>query len=170
MSFPAKTGQCPIYYNHYNTGRPRRNDDVRVAYTSSYIDGPNKPLYPFGYGLSYTSFGYSCLKLSADVLESGGSLTASVKVKNEGAVAGEETVQLYIRDLYGSAVRPVKELKGFKKVALNPGEEKEVSFEITEDMLAFYGPDLVKKAEKGDFKVFIGGDSECADSVSFRLV
>lgn len=170
MSFPAKTGQCPIYYNHYNTGRPRRNDDVRVAYTSSYIDGPNKPLYPFGYGLSYTSFGYSCLKLSADVLESGGSLTASVKVKNEGAVAGEETVQLYIRDLYGSAVRPVKELKGFKKVALNPGEEKEVNFEITEDMLAFYGPDLVKKAEKGDFKVFIGGDSECADSVSFRLV
>ena len=170
MSFPAKTGQCPVYYNHYNTGRPRMNDDVRVAYTSSYIDGPNKPLYPFGYGLSYTAFGYSDLKLSSSVLQSGGTVTASVKVKNKGSVAGEETVQLYIRDLFGSAVRPVKELKGFKKVMLAAGEEKEVSFEINEDMLAFYGPDLVKKAEKGDFKVFIGGDSECADSVSFRLV
>lgn len=146
------------------------NDDVRVAYTSSYIDGPNKPLYPFGYGLSYTAFGYSDLKLSSSVLQSGGTVTASVKVKNKGSVAGEETVQLYIRDLFGSAVRPVKELKGFKKVMLAAGEEKEVSFIINEDMLAFYGPDLVKKAEKGDFKVFIGGDSECADSVSFRLV
>lgn len=171
MTFPASTGQCPIYYNHYNTGRPRAlsKDNVRVAYTSSYIDGPNRPLYPFGYGLSYASFEYSGLTLSSEKLVSGGKIVASVRVRNSGSVAAAETVQLYVRDNVGSVVRPVKELKGFSKITLNAGEEKKVSFDITEDMLAFYGAELEKKAEKGGFTVFIGGDSDCSLSAGFTL-
>ncbi|MFR5061608.1 MAG: glycoside hydrolase family 3 N-terminal domain-containing protein [Christensenellales bacterium] len=171
MTFPASTGQCPVYYNHYSTGRPRAlsKDNVRVAYTSSYIDGPNRPLYPFGFGLSYASFEYSGLALSAEKLVSGGKIVASVKVRNSGRVAAAETVQLYVRDNVGSVVRPVKELKGFRKITLDAGEEKEVSFDITEDMLAFYNADLEKKAEKGAFTVFIGGDSDCSLSAGFTL-
>lgn len=168
-SFPAFTGQCPIYYNRYNTGRPVANDTKRVSYSSSYIDGPVRPLYPFGYGLTYTTFGYRDLKISSETMKRGGTVTVSVTVKNEGKVTATETVQLYTRDLVGSAVRPIKELKGYKKVTLAPGEETVVSFEITEDMLAFYGADLTRKAESGEFRAFIGTNSDVAEYVTFRL-
>lgn len=169
MTFPYSVGQCPIYYNHYNTGRPRRDDTVRKGYCSSYIDGPNAPLYPFGYGLSYTTFNYSGLKLSADSFRRGEKLTVSVTVTNTGAVAGRETVQMYIRDWFGSTVRPVRELKGFEKVALAPGESQTVTFTVEEDLLAFYGADLVRKAETGEFTVYVGGDSTCELSADFKL-
>lgn len=168
-SFPAFTGQCPIYYNRYNTGRPVACDTKRVAYSSSYIDGPVRPLYPFGYGLSYTTFGYSELKVSDKTMKRGGTVTVSARVKNEGKVTATETAQLYVRDLVGSCVRPIKELKGYKKLTLTPGAEKTVAFEITEDMLAFYGADMKRKAESGEFRAFIGGDSETAEYVTFAL-
>ena len=168
-SFPAFTGQCPIYYNRYNTGRPVACDTKRVAYSSSYIDGPVRPLYPFGYGLSYTTFGYSELKVSDKTMKRGGTVTVSARVKNEGKVTATETAQLYVRDLVGSCVRPIKELKGYKKLTLTPGEEKTVAFEITEDMLAFYGADMKRKAESGEFRAFIGGDSDTAEYVTFDL-
>jgi len=168
-SFPAFTGQCPIYYNRYNTGRPVSDDTKRVAYSSSYIDGPVRPLYPFGYGLTYTTFGYRDLKVSSETMKRGGTVTVSAVIKNEGKVTATETAQLYIRDLVGSAVRPIKELKGYKKVTLAPGDEATVSFEITEDMLAFYGADLTRKAESGEFRAFIGTNSDVAEYVTFRL-
>lgn len=170
MTFPYSVGQCPIYYNHYRTGRPRKNDERRWGYQSSYIDGPNAPLYPFGYGKSYTEFEYSPVTLSATALDESGALTAEVTVKNIGRTAGKETVQLYIRDLFGSTVRPVKELKGYKKIFLNPGEEKSVVFTVNSDMLAFYGADLKKKAEKGEFELFIGPSSATDNCVKFELI
>ncbi len=170
MSFPRTVGQCPIYYNCYNTGRPKPQDVGRIIYTSSYIDSPNSPLYPFGYGLSYTDFEYSERKIDKIKMKAGEKLTASVKVKNTGKYKAKETVQLYIRDLFGSAVRPLMELKGFEKIELDAGEEKTVTFEITEDTLAYYGADLVRKAEKGKFHVFIGGSSACTPFAEFELV
>lgn len=169
MSFPAATGQCPIHYNHMNTGRPRADDLRRYGYCSSYIDGPNEPLYPFGYGLGYTEFKYTDLSLSSDSMSSGDSLTASVTVTNVGRRAGTETVQLYLRDLVGSVVRPVKELKGFCKVTLAPGEKQTVSFNISEEMLKFLRADMTFGTEPGEFRVFIGHSSACTDYLSFRL-
>ncbi len=168
-SFPAFTGQCPIYYNRYVTGRPVADDTKRVGYASSYIDGPVRPLYPFGYGLTYTTFEYSNLKVSDENMKRGGSVTISATVKNTGKVTATETVQLYTRDLFGSTVRPIKELKGYKKITLAPNEEKTVSFEITEDMLAYYGADLTRRAESGEFRAFIGTDSDVTEYVTFRL-
>ncbi len=170
MTFPRATGQCPIYYNVFNTGRPRTNDKRRVAYQSSYIDGPNSPLYPFGYGLSYSKFEYSAPSLDKTELDESGEIMASVTVKNVGRLTATETVQLYIRDLYGSSVRPVKELKGFKKVTLAAGEEKTVEFKINSKMLEFIQPDLTVAAEKGEFSVMIGGDSSVSCAVNFTLV
>lgn len=170
MSFPYHVGQCPIYYNHYSTGRPRKSDERRCDYQSSYMDGPNAPLYPFGYGKSYTEFAYSPITLSSDTLDEESELTAEVTVKNIGHMAGKEVVQLYIHDLYGSTVRPVKELKGYKKIFLEPGEEKKVTFTVNADMLAFYGADLRRKAEKGEFELFIGPSSAVCDCVKFELV
>ena len=172
MSFPRALGQCPIYYNHYTTGRPKldKDDFNRVLYTSSYIDIPNSPLYPFGYGLSYTTFEYSDLKLSADTMTKDGKIVASAKIKNTGNFRGKEAVQLYIRDVKGSCVRPVKELKGFEKIELDIGEEKTVSFEITEPMLRFWNKNLEHVSEKGEFEVFIGKDSTCAPFAKFVLV
>ena len=170
MSFPRTVGQCPIYYNHYNTGRPKPYDVGRAVYTSAYIDSPNSPLYPFGYGLSYTTFEYSDHKISKEWMKEGETITASVKVKNTGKYKAKETVQLYVRDLYGSTVRPVKELKGFEKIELDVGEEKIVTFEITEETLAFYGADMKRKAEKGEFRVFIGTNSACKPFATFMLV
>ena len=169
MTFPYSVGQCPIYYNHYNSGRPRPDDERRYNYKCAYIDGPNAPLYPFGYGLGYTSFGYSPVELSDTVLQRGGKITAKVRLTNLGDREGTETVQLYIRDLVGSVTRPVKELKDFERVTLGAGETKEVSFDITEDMLAFFGADLVRRAESGEFHLFIGGDSNVKEHVSFTL-
>ena len=172
MSFPHNVGQCPIYYNHYTTGRPKldKDDFNRVLFTSSYIDVPNSPLYPFGYGLSYTTFEYSDLKLSADTMTKDGKILASAKIKNTGNYRGKEAVQLYIRDVKGSCVRPVKELKGFEKIELDIGEEKTVSFEITEPMLRFWTQKLEHVSEKGEFEVFIGKDSTCAPFAKFNLV
>ena len=172
MTFPRSLGQVPIYYNAFNTGRPKLPEDDfnRVRFTSSYLDSPNSPLYPFGYGLSYTEFEYSDLKLSADTLTRGGKIIASAKIKNVGKYKGKEAVQLYIHDLFGSVVRPVKELKGFEKIELDVGEEKTVEFEITEETLKFWTKDMKFEAENGKFDVFIGKSSACTPFASFELV
>lgn len=163
MSFPRAVGQCPIYYNRFNTGRPKPNDDAPcgiLSYVSGYIDECNSPLYPFGYGLSYAEFEYSDFKISSGVLSKGGKITASVKVKNTGRVEGKEVVEWYIRDKFASCVRPLSELKGFEKIKLNAGEEKVVTFDVTEDVLAFYNADGEFVAEPGDFSVMVGGSSD----------
>ena len=171
MTFPRALGQCPIYYNHYTTGRPKAEADDKkfVRFTSCFLDMPNSPLYPFGYGLSYTSFEYSDFSLSSDTMNRGDTLVASVKVKNTGNYKAKEAVQFYIRDVKGSCVRPVKELKGFEKITLDVGEERTVSFEITEEMLKYWNRDLKFVAEKGEFQVFIGKDSDCKPFASFML-
>lgn len=158
ISFPRTVGQVPIYYNHYNTGRPPRSE-TNTNYVSAYTDLPNSPKFPFGYGLSYTSFSYSNIQLSADSLSGNATLTASVTLTNTGQLDGVETVQLYIRDVTGSVVRPVKELKGFKKVSLNPGASATVNFSITTDMLRFYNKDLKYDWEPGEFIIMIGTNS-----------
>lgn len=172
MSFPRSSGQCPIYYNCFNTGRPKQGDEIipKVCYNSSYLDCQNSPLYPFGYGLSYTQFKFFDFALSKNKIKKGESLIASVKVKNVGKVFGEEVVQLYIRDLFASVVRPVKELKGYKKIALNPGEEIIVSFEITEEMLKFYNIKNQFVSEVGKFSVMIGNDSQNVQTKEFELI
>lgn len=170
MTFPYAVGQVPIYYNHYNTGRPKPNDEGEHYYCSRYVDCPNAPLYAFGYGLSYTTFEYSDFKLSSDTLTADSKITASVKVKNTGAVAGKETVQFYIRDLVGSCVRPVMELKGFEKIALAAGEEKTVEFTIDEPMLRFWNAQIEFKSEAGDFEAMVGTSSDKVTKLTFKLV
>ena len=158
VSFPYNAGQIPIYYNHKNTGRPYKGD-VLFKYASRYLDVSNDPLYPFGYGLSYTNFTYGDIKLSSTSLKGNQSLTASVTVTNSGTVSGKETVQLYIRDMVGSVTRPVKELKGFQKIDLKAGETKTVSFSITPQDLKFYNSDLKYDWEAGEFEIMIGTNS-----------
>jgi beta-glucosidase len=172
MTFPRVLGQVPIYYNAYNTGRPKLPEDDfnRVRFTSSYLDMPNSPLYPFGYGLSYTEFEYSDLKLSGSTLTRDGKLVASARITNVGKYKGKETVQLYIRDLVGSCVRPLKELKGFEKIELDVGESKTVEFEITEQTLKYWTKRMKFEAESGKFEVFIGKSSACKSFASFELV
>lgn len=172
MTFPRALGQCPIYYNHYTTGRPKleEDDEKFVRFTSSYIDVQNSPLYPFGYGLSYSTFEYSDLTLSKTEMTDSDTLVASVKVKNTGKYKAKEIVQFYIRDVKGSCVRPVKELKGFEKLELDVGEERTVSFEITEPMLRYWNRDLKHVSEVGDFEVFIGKDSTCKPFATFKLI
>lgn len=167
VSFPRHVGQLPLYYNHKNTGRP--SDGSNNVFSSHYTDESNKPLFPFGYGLSYTTFSYSDLRLNSNVLNRGGELLVSVTVRNTGTVAGEEVVQLYVRDLIGSITRPVKELKGFEKVSLKAGESKTVQFRITEKDLAFYGADLKFNAEPGDFHLWVGPNSEEGIKTTFSL-
>lgn len=157
MSFPQATGQCPIYYNHYNTGRPHESN---VRYVSRYQDIPTESYYPFGYGLSYSKLIYSCLNLSNKVLTKDSKIKVSVKIKNDSNRIGEEIVQLYIQDLVAKVVRPVKELKAFQKVVILPKQEKEVTFEISEEMLKFWDENLRYDSENGDFKVYIGTNSE----------
>lgn len=157
MSMPRNVGQLPIFYNHLNTGRPLpEGTDEFVKFRSSYLDVPNSPLYPFGYGLTYTTFDYSDLALSSNEMTQDGTITASVKLTNTGKREATETVQLYIRDLVGSVSRPVRELKGFERVTLKPGESCTVKFDITPDMLKFYNFDLVYSNEPGDFDLYIG--------------
>ena len=170
MSFPAHTGQCPIHYDHFNTGRPRGNDLVRSPYSSAYIDGQNSPLYPFGYGLSYGAFEYGKVSLSKTQLRRCEKIEASVTVKNVGKREAAETVQLYLRDRVASVVRPVKELKAFKKVRLAAGGEQRVTFEIGEDMLKFYNAELEYAAENGDFTAYMGGSSDTANGADFELI
>ena len=158
MTFPRTEGQIPIYYNHYNTGRPAKNNTDR-NYVSAYIDLDNDPAYPFGFGLSYTTFQYSDVNVSATQLKGNQTLTASVTLTNSGNYDGEEVVQLYIRDLVGKVVRPVKELKGFQKIFLKKGESKTVSFNITLEDLKFYDDELNFDWESGEFDIMIGTNS-----------
>ena len=168
-SFPRNVGQIPIYYNHKNTGRPLEQGKWFQKYRSNYLDVVNEPLYPFGYGLSYTSFSYGDIKLSAPDLTEKGEITAETTVTNTGKRDGTEVVQLYIRDLVGSVTRPVKELKGFERIFLKAGESKTVQFKITPEMLKFYNYDLQYVNEPGDFEAMIGGDSEQVKSAAFVL-
>jgi len=169
ISFPRTEGQIPIYYNHFPTGRPAKNDSD-VNYVSAYTDLPNDPRYPFGFGLSYSRFVYSDLQLSAPSFHAGGSLTATVTVTNAGGLDGRETVQWYIRDLVGSVVRPVKELKGFEQVFLKAGESKKVNFTIDAEKLRFYNNKLQHIYEPGEFRLFVGGDSHNVKEIPFSLI
>ena len=167
VTMPRSVGQVPIYYNHLNTGRP--NPRWFTKFTSNYLDVPNDPLFPFGYGLSYTTFKYSPLTLSSNTMTTGGNITASVTVTNTGAVAGTEVVQLYIRDMVGSIARPVQELKGFERITLKPGESRQVSFTINADLLKFYDKDLNYVCEPGDFDVMVGTNSRDVQHQTFTL-
>jgi len=158
-TFPQNVGQVPMYYAHKNTGRKLDDGKWFEKFRSNYLDVSNDPVYPFGYGLSYTSFEYSDVTLSSSALKGNQTLTASVQVTNTGKLAGKETVQLYIRDIVGSVTRPVKELKGFQKIDLKPGESKTVSFAITPELLKFYNYDLQYDWESGDFDIMIGTSS-----------
>ncbi len=157
-TFPRNTGQIPIYYNYKNTGRPLEGEGFQ-KFRSAYLDVPNSPLYPFGYGLSYTSFNYSDVQVSKEQLKGNETLRATVTVTNAGTMAGEETVQLYISDPVASIARPVKELKGFSKVFLQPGESKDVTFSITPEHLKFFHSDLSYDWEQGDFIISVGTNS-----------
>lgn len=159
MSFPRTEGQIPIYYNHYNTGRPAKDDNDKT-YVSSYIDLQNSPKFPFGYGLSYTSFTYSDLKLSKNKINRNEEIAVSLKITNSGKMAGEEVVQLYLRDRFASIVRPVKELKGFNKIALQAGETREVKFIINNETISFYNNNIELISEAGEFDVMVGSSSE----------
>ncbi len=168
-TFPQNVGQVPIYYNHKNTGRPLPEGKWFSKFLSNYLDVSNEPLYPFGYGLSYTKFDYKNLKLSSNELNSTSEIKVSVDVTNSGNYDGAEVVQLYIRDLVGSITRPVKELKGFQKVFLKKGETRTVEFILTEKDLRFYNSDLKYVSEPGDFKVFVGTNSEDVLEAGFAL-
>jgi beta-glucosidase len=166
VSFPRSVGQEPLYYNAKSTGRPGPSN---MVYWSHHTDVDNSALFPFGFGLSYTTFEYSGLTLSSPEMKMGGSIKIKTTLKNTGKVAGSEVAQLYVRDLVGSIARPVKELKGFEKISLQPGESKEVEFTLTSDDLAFYGADNTFKAEPGGFKVWVGTNSATGLEASFSL-
>jgi beta-glucosidase len=168
-TFPQNVGQVPLYYAHKNTGRPLPDGKWFQKFRSNYIDVSNDPLYPFGFGLSYTQFEYGDVTLSKAEMGSTDSIEASINVKNTGSREGKEIVQLYIRDLVGSVTRPVKELKGFQKINLKPGESKQVVFKITTDDLSFYRQDLSWSAEPGGFHVFIGGNSRDVKQAKLQL-
>ena len=170
MTFPRNVGQVPIFYNAKNTGRPF-NDSKPSDYKSSYIDAENSPLYPFGYGLSYTDFEYANVSISSKEMAKGSSVTVSVDVTNTGEYDGEEVVQLYIRDKVASATRPVKELKAFEKVFIKKGETQKIEFEITEEMISFYDVNMEWTAEAGEFDVWIAtSSSDESNHLEFSLV
>lgn len=170
MSFPQNVGQIPLYYAHKNTGRPLYDGKWFEKFRSNYLDVTNEPLYPFGFGLSYTTFAYSDISLSQTSMNMQGVLTASVNVTNTGAFPGGEVVQLYIRDLVGSTTRPVKELKGFERIYLQPGQTRTVTFKIAPEMLKFYNYDLQYVVEPGDFSIMIGPNSRDVQTASIRLI
>jgi beta-glucosidase len=159
MTFPRTEGQIPIYYNHLNTGRPAKDENDKV-YVSAYTDLQNSPKFPFGFGLSYTTFGYSDLKLSKHTIKNNDRVEASVTITNTGTIAGEEVVQLYLRDKVATIVRPVKELKDFRKIKLEAGESKTITFSIDNEKLSFYHGDLEFRSEAGQFDLMIGASSE----------
>ena len=169
MTFPQNVGQIPLFYNHKNTGRPYDPNVPQFAYGSRYWDVSNEPLYPFGYGLSYTTFAYSDLELSSKEITKDSPLKVSVKLTNLGGYDGEEVVQLYTRDLVGSVTRPVKELKGFKKVFLKAGESKVIDFTLSVNDLRFYNSQLEYVYEPGDFHLFVGGSSDTKLKTEFTL-
>ena len=167
VTMPRSVGQIPIYYNHLNTGRP--NPKWFTKFTTNYLDVPNDPLFPFGYGLSYTTFEYSPMTLSSDAMTTSGKITASVNVTNTGAVEGTEVVQFYIRDMVGSIARPVQELKGFERISLKPGESRTVTFTIDAELLKFYNKDLEYVCEPGEFEAMIGPNSRDVQRKTFTL-
>ena len=168
-TFPRSVGQLPLYYNHKNTGRPHPDTADYKKFVSCYIDEINAPLYPFGYGISYTTFAYSDLRLSASEMPVSGSVTASVTVTNTGERAGEEIVQLYIHDIYATSTRPVKELKGFRKIHLEPGESAQVDFALTKEELSYYNHNLEWVCEPGDFEIMIGPNSRDTEGKNLRV-
>jgi len=169
ITFPRNVGQIPIYYNYKNTGRPYEINGSEQRFRSRYLDVSNSPLYPFGYGLSYTSFEYSDLKINKKEFNFNENIEVTVTVTNTGKFDGEEIIQLYIQDLVGSVTRPVKELKGFEKVMIKKSESKKISFILTSDNLSFYTADMSFKAEVGEFKVFVGTNSQDVIETSFVL-
>lgn len=169
MSFPRSVGQIPVYYSHLNTGRPY-NADKPNKYTSRYFDEANGALYPFGYGLSYTTFTISDVKLSAPTMKRDGKVTASVQVTNTGKREGATVVQMYLQDVTASMSRPVKQLKGFEKITLKPGETQTVSFPIDIEALKFWNQQMKYDAEPGKFNVFIGTDSARVKKGEFELL
>lgn len=169
MSMPYCVGQLPLSYQAFQTGRPKPKMDGFCPYVSNYMDAPTVPLYPFGYGLSYSEVVYSPVTLDSAVLTADGTITASVMVENKSNLPVKEAVQLYIRDVKGSVVRPLRELKGLQKITLAPGESKTVSFTITEEMLRFYDIDMNYVSEPGDFTLWIGHDSLTENGADFRL-
>lgn len=171
ITFPRSVGQIPIYYNHKNTGRPYLGaTDPEQKYKSRYTDSDNSPLFPFGFGLSYTNFSYSNLTISTNKISRNETLKISVNVTNSGNYDGAETVQLYIKDVVGSVTRPVKELKRFEKVIIKKGESKTISFEITSNDLKFYDKNMKFTAEPGDFEIFVGGNSDTNYKETFELI
>ena len=169
MTFPRNVGQIPIYYNHKNTGRPTRNEPESVFF-SHYSDEENTPLFPFGFGLSYSKFEYSVLKLSANTFQKEGQILASITIKNNSSIAGKEVVQLYIRDVVASITRPVLELKDFKMVALDANETKIITFTIDQKTLEFFTANNKFETEEGDFKVFVGGSSDKTLQADFKFI
>lgn len=168
-TFPKNVGQIPLYYASKNTGRPLLEGRWFEKFRSNYLDVDNEPLYPFGYGLSYTTFEYGPVTLDKTEVAEGGSVKAEVEVTNTGAVAGKEVVQMYIQDVVGTTTRPVRELKGFEKISLEPGETKTVTFEITPELMSYYNSELEFVAEPGEFRVFVGTDSRTKNAASFIL-
>ncbi|HEY3390302.1 MAG TPA: glycoside hydrolase family 3 C-terminal domain-containing protein, partial [Prolixibacteraceae bacterium] len=169
-TFPQNVGQIPLYYNHKNTGRPLPEGAWFQKFRSNYLDVSNEPVYPFGYGLSYTKFEYGDLKLSNTQAKGNRPVTASIMLKNVGKYDGSEVVQLYIRDLAASVTRPVKELKGFQKIAVKAGESKKVIFTITPEELKFYNADLKYDWEPGEFVIMVGGNSRDVKSATVNWV
>ena len=169
FTMPKSVGQIPIYYNHLNTGRPLGDNKWFTKFKSNYLDIDNEPLFPFGYGLSYTTFSYGKPRISAQTLDAQGKLTVSVDVTNTGSRDADETVQMYIRDMVGSVSRPVEELRGFKRVRLAKGETKTVSFDITAETLKFYNSDLEYVCEPGDFQVMVGPNCRDVQKLGFTL-
>lgn len=169
MSFPYCVGQVPVHYNEYSTGRPHVEGKDKDRFRSKYLDIPNKPLYPFGYGMSYTKFEISPVEIDRENITSEETLHVSVRVKNVGEVTGTETLQMYIHDIAASVVRPVKELKGFKKVTLDPGQEEKVTFEVGDSQLRFLTENDRWESEPGEFEVFVGADSSTVNGVKFWL-
>ena len=165
MTFPRNMGQIPVFYNAKNTGRPYDPKDPGAKYVSRYLDSPNDPLFPFGYGLSYTTFAYSGLKATV----SNNTITVTVDLANTGNYDGQEVAQLYVRDKVGSITRPVKELRGFKKIMLKKGEKTTLTFTLTTDDLAFYHPDLKKYWEPGEFVIYVGTSSANTMSATIDL-
>jgi beta-glucosidase len=166
VTFPRTVGQVPIYYNHMNTGRP---PEANNRYTSKYLDVPWTPLFPFGYGLTYTQFKITNLQLSAQNISPNGRLTVTVDVENVGKRTGDEVVQLYIRELAASMTRPVKELKGFQRVTLQPGEKRRLEFALTGEQLGFWNREMRFVVEPGEFKVMVGPNSEDLIETKFEV-
>jgi beta-glucosidase len=167
VTFPRTVGQVPMHYNHMNTGRPPAPDN---RYNSKYLDAPWTPQFPFGFGLSYTQFKITNLQLSNNTIQSNGSLLVSAEVQNTGKRSGDEVVQLYIRDVAASMTRPVKELKGFQRLTLQPGEKRKVEFSLGPEHLGFYNREMRYVVEPGVFKVMVGSSSEDLIEQEFKVI